>query len=226
MTGITKSDLLMSTASAPTTQRSFAVEAFKTRGVAQPEQAKPGLVSQLATAWRRANARRTTLRQLSHLEGRLLRDIGVEPSTLAEAVNAAVAQRVQAKPSLLSRLVTAWRRAQARRTTIQQLSHLEDRVLRDIGLEPGTLVETVDAAVYQREPSYHHDNHGALASVGRAVMQPFEAVRRAFAKLDDLQRLNDHLLADVGISRADLETEIVDQRVAAANHNRALFRAA
>ncbi len=223
---MTKSDLLLSTASAPMTMRSVAVEALNTRGVAQPEKTRTGLVSQLATAWRRAQARRTTLKQLSRLEGRLLRDIGLDPNNLVESVDVAIAQRGGAQTSLIGKVATAWRRARARRTTIQQLSQLESRVLRDIGLEPGTLVETVDAAVYQRQPSYHEDDHGALASVGRAVMQPFDAVRKVFAKLDDLQRLNDRLLADVGISRADLETETVDQRVAAANRNRALFRAA
>ena len=162
MTGVTKSDLLLSTSAAPKTEKSFAVEAFKKRGERRQE---------------------------------------------------------QTNGSLLSRMMTAFRRARARRATIDQLSQLSDQTLRDIGLEPGTLVETVDATMERRQPSYRQDDHGALSQVGQAM-------RSVFARLDELQRLNDRLLADIGVDRADLESQIVDQRVAAANHNRALFRAA
>ncbi len=162
MTGVMKSDLLLSTADTPKTARSFGVEAVKARGVIRSEEAKKGL---------------------------------------------------------LSKLVTSLRVARARRVTLKQLSQLDDSALRDIGLEPGTLVETVEATMAKRNASYQRDNHGALSQAGHVV-------RKGFKALDDLQRLNDRLLSDVGISRADLETNIVDQRVAVANHNRAFFRAA
>ncbi len=162
MTGVTKSDLLLSTADMPKTERSFAVEAVKTRGVKRPDQATGGLLSKLAAYLRAARARRVTLKQLSQLD------------------NAA---------------------------------------LRDIGLEPGTLVETIDAALDQRTASYQHDDHAGLTDAGHSV-------RKGFTALDDLQRLNDRLLADIGIVRGDLESNITDQRVAVANHNRAFFRAA
>ncbi|MEQ8651046.1 MAG: DUF1127 domain-containing protein [Kiloniellales bacterium] len=162
MTGVLKSDLLLSTGDTPKTARSFAVEAVNARGVTRTEEAKKGL---------------------------------------------------------LSKLVSSLRAARARRATLTQLSRLDDAALRDIGLEPGTLVETVEATMEKRNASYQRDNHGALSNAGHAV-------RRGFSALDNLQRLNDRLLSDVGISRADLESNIVDQRVAVANHNRAFFRAA
>ncbi len=162
MTGITKSDLLMSTAATPRTARSYAVEAEKAYGAPRKSAARTGL---------------------------------------------------------LSKLFANLRIARARRITLNQLSRLDDEALRDIGLEPGTLVETVEAVIEQRAASYQHDNHGALSQAGQAV-------RKSFRAMDRLQRLNDHLLSDIGLSRADLETGIVDQRLVAANRNRAFFRAA
>ncbi len=162
MTGVMKSDLLLSTAATPKTERSYAVEAVKARGARRTEQAKLGLVSKLFANLRVARARRITL---------------------------------------------------------NELSQMDDAALRDIGLEPGTLVETVEATIEQREASYQHENHGAVGQAGQAV-------RKGFSALDDLQRLNDRLLSDIGVSRADLETNILDQRVVVANHNRAFFRAA
>lgn len=162
MTGVMKSDLLLSTADTPKTARSFAVEAVKARGASRTDEAKVGL---------------------------------------------------------LSKLFTSLRVARARRVTLDQLSQLDDAALRDIGLEPGTLVETVEATIEKRDASFQRDNHGALGQAGQAV-------RKGFSALDNLQRLNDRLLSDIGLSRADLESNIVDQRVAVANHNRAFFRAA
>ncbi len=162
MTGVMKSDLLLSTADTPKTARSFGVEAVKARGVTRSEEAKMGL---------------------------------------------------------LSKLLNSYRVARARRITLKQLSRLDDSALWDIGLEPGTLIETVEATIEKRAASYQRDNHRALSQAGHAV-------RRGFSALDNLQRLNDRLLSDVGISRADLESNIVDQRVAVANRNRAFFRAA
>ncbi|GAB5468740.1 MAG: hypothetical protein Kilf2KO_17700 [Rhodospirillales bacterium] len=166
MTGVSKSDLLLSTASTPKTERSVAVQALKTRGAKQPERVKGGA---------------------------------------------------------LSKLLASLHRARARRQTIDQLSNLDDAILRDIGLEPGTLSETVEAALDRRNASYQTDNHDGLSQAGQLALK---SMRRTFARLDRLQRLNDRLLDDVGISRGDLESNILDQRVAAANHNRALFRAA
>ncbi|MEO1193801.1 MAG: DUF1127 domain-containing protein [Pseudomonadota bacterium] len=165
MTGVTKSDLLLSTASTPVTERSVAVEAMKTRSARQPE----------------------------------------------------------ARGGFFSGFLASLRRNRARRQTIDQLRDLDDATLRDIGLEPGTLSETVAATVDQRAASFQRDNHAALARAGSTSLA---LMRATFAKLDALQRLNDHLLADVGVSRGDLEVNEIDQRVAAANHNRALFRAA
>ena len=162
MTGVLKSDLLVNAAAAPATASLMAVEADRARGVARRSSGKRGLFSKLFANLRSARARRATLRELSRLDA---------------------------------------------------------AALRDIGLEPGTLIETVDAVIEQRAASYQSDNHKALSQVGRPV-------RKNFRGLDELQRLNDRLLSDIGVSREDLEANIVDQRVAVANRNRAFFRAA
>ncbi|MBC6404858.1 MAG: DUF1127 domain-containing protein [Rhodospirillales bacterium] len=140
-------------------------------------------------------------------------------SFAVEALQTRRAHRPETANGPVSKLFAMLRRARARRVTLDQLSALDDAALRDIGLEPGTLVETVSAVLEKREASFQQDHHGSLNQVDQVVGRNFKAV-------DKLQRLNDRLLADIGVSRKDIEGLEVDQRLAAANRNRAFFRAA
>lgn len=96
-------------------------------------------------------------------------------------------------------------RARTRRRVIDQLSRLDDRLLHDIGLERGTLGEAVDATLEQRSPAWALDG---LAGFGRALLRPLVRPvlrwRRDAATLGELSQLDDHMLADIGVTRGDL----------------------
>jgi uncharacterized protein YjiS (DUF1127 family) len=117
-------------------------------------------------------------------------------------------------------------RARRRNLAIAELSRLDDRLLHDIGVERGLIVETVDATMERRAPAW------AVVELGRTLVEPlFRPIlrwRRDAVTLGALGQLDDHLLSDIGVSRGDLAYQpgIVLQRARPANANRAPLRAA
>lgn len=112
----------------------------------------------LVCAVKRGLAKRRTLAQLSALEDRQLRDIGIER---AEIGRIAVESSRKAHPypgHWLSRLGAELKRAAARRQTIARLSSLDDRMLQDIGIERATISELVDARMEARSPVWSLEN--------------------------------------------------------------------
>ena len=55
-------------------------------------------IAKLFAAWRAANRRQDALLELSHLDARLLRDIGIEPMDVYDAVNRKVGHSVLLNP--------------------------------------------------------------------------------------------------------------------------------
>jgi len=143
---------------------------------------------------------------------------GSQTVPVAQAHRAA-ARSESAYRGVISKVLTGMRRARARRATLDQLSRLDEAQLRDIGLERGTLAETVEATVEQRRPSYHVEE--VRPAGGR-----LGSLRRGLEGQPSMDRLNDRLLADIGMTREELINRVLDQRVAAANRNRGFFRAA
>jgi uncharacterized protein YjiS (DUF1127 family) len=117
-------------------------------------------------------------------------------------------------------------RARRRNRAIAELSRLDDRLLNDVGIERGCIVETVDATMERRAPAW------TVVELGRSLVEPlFRPIlrwRRDAETLGALGQLDDHLLSDIGVSRGDLayQPKLVLNRARAANANRAPLRAA
>ncbi len=124
------------------------------------------------------------------------------------------------------RLANGVVRARTRRKVIDQLHRLDDRMLRDIGLERTTLTEAVDASLENRAPSWAVESF-SFANLGKAIVRPIVRWHRNAVTLGELEQLDDHLLADIGVNRGDLRyaPESVMERAEAANRNQALVAA-
>ncbi|HKY96056.1 MAG TPA: DUF1127 domain-containing protein [Kiloniellales bacterium] len=126
----------------------------------------------------------------------------------------------------LQRIAAGVARARRRNRAIAELSKLDDRMLNDIGIERGCIVEAVDATMERRAPAW------AVIDLGRSLVEPLVRPilrwRRDAVTLGELGQLDDHLLADIGVTRGDLhfQPQLVLQRAHAANANRAQPRAA
>lgn len=143
---------------------------------------------------------------------------GSKAANVAEP-NEIAAQAAAGRDGFVARLLSGLRRARLRRRTLDELSRLDAAQLRDIGLEPGTLTESVAAMVECRRPAFHEESRQRAAA-------PLAGLRRSLQGQQPLERLNDHLLADIGMTREELANRVLDQRLAAANRNRGFFRAA
>ena len=133
----------------------------------------------LVCALQRSLARRRTLAALEDLDDRLLRDIGIKRGDIGRI---AVESSQAAHPypaGWLQRLGTELKRAATRRQTIAQLAALDDRMLRDIGIERATIVEMVDARLEGRSPTWQLEKAPAeprpafTVKLGAALLLPF-----------------------------------------------------
>ena len=109
--------------------------------------------------------------------------------------------------SLVARMWEKLNEARLRRRAIEEFASLDDRLLRDIGLERDRIPETIDAML-RREPvamsgasrSGHRSKREGgflLVRVGRKLANGWLR-RRA---INELSRLDDHLLRDMGLER-------------------------
>ena len=143
----------------------------------------------------------------------------------------AAAETFSAIGRFAKRLATGVATARTRRRVLDQLHRLDDRMLRDIGLERTTLAEAVDATLERRAPSWALESFsitGSISGLGRAlvapIVRPIVRWHRHATTLGELEQLDDHLLADLGVNRGDLRyaPESVIERAEAANRNEAL----
>jgi uncharacterized protein YjiS (DUF1127 family) len=86
---------------------------------------------------------------LERLDGRTLKDIGVDPRGIAVTTRRVVAGNLPPRPDLgqalrdVTRVIgRAWRARRRKRATMRELIRLDDRLLRDIGLDRG-LVDAI-----------------------------------------------------------------------------------
>lgn len=127
---------------------------------------------------------------------------------------------------LAKRVAVSLVQARTRRRVLDQLHRLDDRMLRDIGLERTTLAEAVDATLEQRAPAWASEQM-TLGGLGKAlvapIVRPIVRWHRNAVTLGELGQLDDHLLADIGVSRGDLRyaPQSVIERAEAANQNEA-----
>jgi len=139
----------------------------------------------------------------------------------------AAAETFSAIGRFVKRLATGVATARTRRRVLDQLHRLDDRMLRDIGLERTTLAEAVDATLERRAPSWALESF-SITGLGRAlvapIVRPIVRWHRHATTLGELEQLDDHLLADIGVNRGDLRYApgSVIERAEAANRNEAL----
>lgn len=107
------------------------------------------------------------------------------------------ALRRQERPTPPTEVVTGpLRRALRARRTVRELERLNDRELRDIGVERGDIPALAARLAAAEAPVPAH-RRSLIAALRRGW------ARRAMIR--DLQRLPDHVLQDVGIPRYEIE---------------------
>lgn len=133
----------------------------------------------LVCAVKRGLARRRTLAALEDLDSRQLRDIGIERGDIGR-IALESSQAAHPYPgSWLSRLGGELKRAATRRQTIAQLAALDDRLLRDIGIERASIPEMVDARLEGRSPTWRLETApvgprpGFTVKLSAALLLPF-----------------------------------------------------
>jgi uncharacterized protein YjiS (DUF1127 family) len=171
-----------------------------------------------ANAVRRVVERTTIMRDLAALSDRELADIGLLRGDIPMvALNSAT---VSAGPSLgaafgemihdlLIAPVLLWNK---RRAAYTALNALDNRMLADIGVARAEIGDVVRGL--HRSVSY--------PSVSLDVVAPIAAWNRARQTANQLYKLEDRMLADIGVVRGDIEwlaSEVAHKAVGAANRN-------
>lgn len=156
-----------------------------------------GALRDLTAALLRPLRRQAIADRLERLDDRMLEDIGVrrgEIDGIAESVVARQAPSVGvALGTLLGLLggnLKAW---SERRAAHRELSGLEDRMLRDIGITRADIPAVVA---------------GMKARASADALDPLEAVRRwarSRAAAEDLNTLDNRTLDDIGMVRGDID---------------------
>jgi uncharacterized protein YjiS (DUF1127 family) len=120
---------------------------MQTQAVAQTQRHSGSILMALAERIRQHRVRRQTIAELSQLDDKMLSDIGVVRGNIET-----IAQQISRQPAApspwrkLADVLAAW---QAQRETTRQLSSLDDRILRDIGIERDRIPEVAEQAVAQ-----------------------------------------------------------------------------
>lgn len=168
---------------------------------------------------RRTFERAAIARELFALDDRELADIGLTRADIDRVAETSVAATSQepgigaAFGELLHDLLIApvvlWNK---RRAAFGALNSLDDRMLSDIGVERadiGTVVKGMHKSV-------------AYPAVSLDVVAPIAAWNRARQTANQLYRLEDRMLQDIGVVRGDIEwlaSEVAHKAVSAANRN-------
>jgi len=101
-------------------------------------------------------------------------------------------------------LFRALRRGRARRATLAELSRLDARMLRDIGVDPGNVEGAVDRLITPRAA----DSTGHLGDVVRhldSLMTPLRRWDLSRRAAGEMARLPESVLADLGYVRGDID---------------------
>lgn len=157
-------------------------------------------------------------RELAALDDRELADIGLTRADIPAVAEQSVAPT--GEPGLAAAFlemvyglvvapVLLWNK---RRAAFSALNSLDDRMLSDIGVERAEIGNVVEGM--HQSVSY--------PAVSLDVMAPIAAWNRARQTANQLYRLEDRMLADIGVVRGDIEwlaSEVAHKAVAAANRN-------
>lgn len=176
----------------------------------------------LLAALRRRFRRATIARQLAALDDRLLADIGIERWQIADVAAQAAAEaspitrtdRTAAGTSFLQtvgrfvndHVIVPLRRAYHRQVTYRELSALDDRLLRDIGLTRGDIPAVVNAlseGELRREASAHAGR--TREEDGHDVLWSLRLWNRSRSAAKALYALDDRTLNDIGLVRGEVD---------------------
>lgn len=169
---------------------------------------------------RRTLERTAIARQLTALNDRELADIGLTRADIPAVADRSVTVPAGPGPvaafgemlhDLLVAPVALWNK---RRVAYSALNALDDRMLADIGVSRAEIADVVKGL--HKSVSY--------PAVSLDVVAPIVAWNRARQTANQLYRLEDRMLADIGVVRGDIEwlaSEVANKAVAAANRNHA-----
>jgi uncharacterized protein YjiS (DUF1127 family) len=175
-----------------------------------------GALRALTAAILRPLRRQAIVDRLERLEDRMLQDIGVERceiAAIAESVSSRQAPTIglalENLVAVLGGTLAAW---SERRAALRELSALDDRMLRDIGITRADIPAVV----------------AGMTAVGHVEgADPLEAVRRwarSRAAAQDLNALDNRTLDDIGMVRGDIDwvaEELAVRSLRPANTNQA-----
>lgn len=167
---------------------------------------------------RRTLERAAIARELAALDDRELSDIGLGRGDISRVAEASVAQNgeptlggafVEMLHDAVVAPVVLWNK---RRAAFGALNALDDRMLSDIGVARAEIASVVKGM--HKSVSY--------PAVSLDVVAPIAAWNRARQTANQLYRLEDRMLADIGVVRGDIEwlaSEVAHKAVSAANRN-------
>jgi len=137
----------------------------------------------VVNAVRRWDEKRLAVRELSALDDRLLRDIGVSRDEIKDLVHSAARAGSTARGELLvdfvqAAIVEPFRRWRLRARTRAELSALDDSMLRDIGVERGQ-IDGIAEAVANGEGFARGDAYAAVPA-GTVPAAANSNIRRSY----------------------------------------------
>jgi uncharacterized protein YjiS (DUF1127 family) len=172
----------------------------------------------IANSVRHALERTTIARELSALNDRELADIGLVRGEIPAVAEKSVT--VPAGPSLVAAFsemlhdlvvapVALWNK---RRVAFSALNALDNRMLADIGVTRAEIADVVKGM--HRSVSY--------PAVSLDLVAPIAAWNRARQTANQLYKLEDRMLLDIGVVRGDIDwlaSEVAHKAAGAANRN-------
>lgn len=132
----------------------------------------------LAGSLRRRLQHRRTLKALTQLDDRLLRDIGVSRADIEATAAFCCDATVEETPSVWQRLGVWLGRERRRRRTVRELSAMTDEILTDIGIERAEIPAVAAALVSDRPAADATGELPAPAPQSAEVFAFIEARRR------------------------------------------------
>lgn len=173
---------------------------------------RPGLVAMgrsLAALVRQRMRRAAIARQLETLDDRLLADIGLERWQINEVADLVAAEsQAPVGPSsatlgtfVATRILQPIARAYQRHIAFRELSALDDRLLKDIGITRGEIPAVVHA-LSMIEPD--RNGRSTVSQDNHDMVHTLRLWNRSRFAAKDLNALDDRMLSDIGLVRGDV----------------------